>query len=182
LCPLRNSGTIRARNQFRNSPPGSPRLARRFPPVGSPRCTAHSRPRRRATVKGQQLPAIPGVPPVRQPEPLGWPVPPSKPFFFLRPGNSSSGAIEGSARRLPGSRRRAAGGPIPALPASVAAGYSPARAKSSGRSPGCAWPARPPWATLHTVKRHDGRVENVVVLKMDVPRRWPRRSKRGQWY
>ena len=38
------------------------------------------------------------------------------------------------------------------------------------------------WATLHTVKRHGGRVENVVVLEMDVPRRWLRRSKRGLWY
>jgi hypothetical protein len=39
-----------------------------------------------------------------------------------------------------------------------------------------------PWATLHTVKRHGGRVENVVVLEVTVPRRWLRRSKRGLWY
>ncbi len=37
------------------------------------------------------------------------------------------------------------------------------------------------WATLHTVKRHGGRIENVVVLAVDVPRRWLRRSKRGLW-
>jgi hypothetical protein len=38
------------------------------------------------------------------------------------------------------------------------------------------------WAALHTVKRHGGRVEDVVVLQVDVPRRWLRRSKRGLWY
>ena len=43
-------------------------------------------------------------------------------------------------------------------------------------------PDKTPWATLHTVKRHGGRVENVVVLEMNVPRSWLRRSKRGLWY
>ena len=35
------------------------------------------------------------------------------------------------------------------------------------------------WATLHTVKRHGGRVEQVVVLELNVPRRWLRRSRKG---
>src|SRR5437868_4118022 len=39
-----------------------------------------------------------------------------------------------------------------------------------------------PWAALHTVKRHGSRVETDVVLEMEVPRRWLRRSKRGLWY
>jgi hypothetical protein len=38
------------------------------------------------------------------------------------------------------------------------------------------------WAALHTIKRHGGRVEGVVILEIDVPRRWLRRSNRGLWY
>ena len=38
------------------------------------------------------------------------------------------------------------------------------------------------WAALHTIRRHGGRAENVVILEVDVPRRWLRRSKRGLWY
>ena len=37
-------------------------------------------------------------------------------------------------------------------------------------------------AALHTIKRHGGRVEGVVILEIAVPRCWPRRSKRGLWY
>ena len=55
--------------------------------------------------------------------------------------------------------------------------------KSQGRLP-VVWlhaTGKTEWATLHTVKRHGGRVENVVILKVNVPRRWLRRSKRGLW-
>jgi hypothetical protein len=38
------------------------------------------------------------------------------------------------------------------------------------------------WAALHTVKRHGGRVEQVVVLELNVPRRLLRRSRKGLWY
>jgi hypothetical protein len=38
------------------------------------------------------------------------------------------------------------------------------------------------WATLHTVKRHGGRVEEVVILEIDVPRTWLRRAHRGLRY
>ena len=38
------------------------------------------------------------------------------------------------------------------------------------------------WATLHTVKRHGGRVENVVILEVNVPRSWWRRNHRGIRY
>ena len=38
------------------------------------------------------------------------------------------------------------------------------------------------WAVLHTVKRHGGKVENVVILEIDVPRSWLRRSRRGLRY
>jgi hypothetical protein len=42
--------------------------------------------------------------------------------------------------------------------------------------------AKTAWAALPTVKRHGGRVEGVVILEIDVPRHWLRRSKRGLWY
>ena len=32
------------------------------------------------------------------------------------------------------------------------------------------------------IKRHGGRVETTVVLEVDVPRSWLRRSRRGLWY
>ena len=41
--------------------------------------------------------------------------------------------------------------------------------------------AKTAWAALHTVRRHGGRVEAVVILEIDVPRRWLRRSKKGLW-
>jgi hypothetical protein len=56
--------------------------------------------------------------------------------------------------------------------------------KSRGRLP-VVWlccPAKTAWAALHTVRRHGGRVEEVVILEVDVPRRWLRRSKKGLWY
>jgi hypothetical protein len=56
--------------------------------------------------------------------------------------------------------------------------------KSQGRLP-IVWlhvASKTPWAMLHTVKRHGGRIENVVVLEVKVPRRWLRRSRRGLWY
>jgi hypothetical protein len=56
--------------------------------------------------------------------------------------------------------------------------------KSQGKRP-AVWlhsPARSGWATLHVVKRHGGRVEDVVTLEIEVPRRWLRRHGRGVWY
>jgi hypothetical protein len=42
--------------------------------------------------------------------------------------------------------------------------------------------ARSAWAVLHTVKRHGGRIESVVILEVDVPRRWLRKAKGRLWY
>jgi len=56
--------------------------------------------------------------------------------------------------------------------------------KSRGKAP-VVWvcsPARSSWAVLHTIKRHGGRVESTVVLEIDVPRRWLRRSRKGLWF
>src|SRR5262245_13500799 len=43
-------------------------------------------------------------------------------------------------------------------------------------------PGKTAWALLHTVRRHGGRIEDVVVLEIDVPRGWLRKSRRGLWY
>lgn len=58
-------------------------------------------------------------------------------------------------------------------------------ARSKGRLPAvwfhsAAWSS---WAAMHTVRRHGGRIEAVVVLEVHVPRAWLRRSKRrGLFY
>src|SRR5262245_66481653 len=43
-------------------------------------------------------------------------------------------------------------------------------------------PSKTAWALLHTVRRHGRRIEDVVVLEIDVPRSWLRKSRRGLWY
>jgi hypothetical protein len=57
--------------------------------------------------------------------------------------------------------------------------------KSLGKLP-VVWlcsPGQSSWATLHTVKRHGGKVETVVILEVDIPRRWLKRSARKRlWY
>jgi hypothetical protein len=57
--------------------------------------------------------------------------------------------------------------------------------KSRGRLP-VVWlhsPGKTSWALLHTVKRHGGRVEDVIVFEVSVPARWLRHSpRRGLWY
>jgi hypothetical protein len=35
---------------------------------------------------------------------------------------------------------------------------------------------------LHTVRRHGGRAESVVILEVDVPRGWLRRNRWGLWH
>jgi hypothetical protein len=37
-------------------------------------------------------------------------------------------------------------------------------------------------ATLHTIKQHGGRAEAVIILLVDVPRAWLRKSRKGLWY
>jgi hypothetical protein len=56
--------------------------------------------------------------------------------------------------------------------------------KSRGKKP-VVWlhsPSCSAWAGWHTVRRHGGRIEAVVIREIDVPRRWLRRSKKGLWY
>ena len=40
-------------------------------------------------------------------------------------------------------------------------------------------PTKSAWAACHVVKRHGGRVEDVIVLEIEVPRSWLRRNRRG---
>jgi RNA:NAD 2'-phosphotransferase (TPT1/KptA family) len=42
--------------------------------------------------------------------------------------------------------------------------------------------AKTSWAVLHTIRRHGGSVEQIIVLDVNVPRRWLKRSKRGLWF
>ena len=55
--------------------------------------------------------------------------------------------------------------------------------KSRGKMP-VVWlhtPTATPWATVHVVRRHRGRVEGVVILEVDVPRGWLRRNRKRLW-
>ena len=57
-------------------------------------------------------------------------------------------------------------------------------AKSRGRLP-VVWlhtPAKSFWATLHTIKRHGGRAEAVLILLVYMPRAWLRKNRKGLWY
>jgi hypothetical protein len=42
-------------------------------------------------------------------------------------------------------------------------------------------PAASTWAALHTIKRHGGRVEGVVIREVHVPRRRLRRGRKRLW-
>jgi hypothetical protein len=56
--------------------------------------------------------------------------------------------------------------------------------KSQGRLP-VVWlhtAAMSFWATLHTIQRHGGRAEAVLILLVDVPRAWLRKNRKGLWY
>jgi hypothetical protein len=49
--------------------------------------------------------------------------------------------------------------------------------KSRGRYRAC-WlhsPERSEWAALHTVSRHGGRIEDVLIIEVEVPKAWLRR-------
>jgi hypothetical protein len=56
--------------------------------------------------------------------------------------------------------------------------------KSKGKMP-AVWlvsPSKTSWAVLHVIKRHGGKVETTVVLEVDVPRSWLRRSRKSLRY
>jgi hypothetical protein len=56
--------------------------------------------------------------------------------------------------------------------------------KSQGKKKVC-WlhtVSKSSWAVLHTVRRHGGRVQDVVIIEVEVTQRALRRSKRGLRY
>ena len=42
--------------------------------------------------------------------------------------------------------------------------------------------AKSSWAVIHTVGLHGGRIEDVLVIEVEIPRSWLRKSRRGLWY
>jgi hypothetical protein len=42
--------------------------------------------------------------------------------------------------------------------------------------------AKSDWAALHTVRRHGGRVEGIVIIEVEVPRAWLRRNRKRLWF
>lgn len=56
--------------------------------------------------------------------------------------------------------------------------------KSRGKRPAVwlAAMAKAPWAVLHVIKRHAVRAESVVILEVEVPRSWLRRSRKRLWF
>lgn len=61
-------------------------------------------------------------------------------------------------------------------------GLDPAFALQGRRAVWLHATSRTAWAVLHTVRRHGGRVEDVVVLPVRVSRRMLRRHGKGLWY
>ena len=43
-------------------------------------------------------------------------------------------------------------------------------------------PAESLWAAVHTIRRHGGRIEEVVIVEVEVPRSCLRKSRPGLWY
>jgi hypothetical protein len=69
------------------------------------------------------------------------------------------------------------------LPSILRAGLLTSRAEGKLAAVWLTAPSRTTWAVLHAIKRHGGRVETTVVLELDVPRSWVRRSARKRvWY
>ena len=67
------------------------------------------------------------------------------------------------------------------LPSILAAGLDPSRATDT---PACVWlhtPGQTPGAVLHVVERYDVPLADVILLDVQVPRRWLQRVEYGWW-
>jgi hypothetical protein len=42
-------------------------------------------------------------------------------------------------------------------------------------------PSKSSWGVLHTVRRHGGKAEDVVIVECDIPRAWLTRRAKGLW-
>ena len=69
------------------------------------------------------------------------------------------------------------------LPSIHATGLDPRRSKTKRRAVYLHTAGMSTWAMLHAVRRHGGRIEEVCIIDVDMPRSWLRRTgKRGLWY
>jgi hypothetical protein len=68
--------------------------------------------------------------------------------------------------------------PAANLPSILRSGLLTSYAKGKLPAVWACLPSRTTWAVLHVIKRHGGRVETTVVLEVDIPRSWLRRSSR----
>lgn len=69
------------------------------------------------------------------------------------------------------------------IPGIMRDGIDPKRSKGRLAAVWLHVPSRKDWAIVHTLTRHGGRVSDVVVLDVTVPRSWLRRSAwRGKYY
>jgi hypothetical protein len=68
------------------------------------------------------------------------------------------------------------------LPGIVRDGLLCSKSKGKRKAVWLCKPARCAWALLHVARRHRCHAEAVVVLEVDVPRRWLRRHAGGVYY
>ncbi len=63
------------------------------------------------------------------------------------------------------------------------AGLLPRKSRGKLRAVWAASPGRASWCVLHVVQKHRSAAERVILLEIDVPRRWMRRCNvRGLWF
>jgi hypothetical protein len=63
-------------------------------------------------------------------------------------------------------------------------GFKVAKADPNAKIKGC-WfcsPSNSAWGVLHTIRKHGARLEDVVVIEVEIPRSQLRRFRRGLWY
>jgi hypothetical protein len=68
------------------------------------------------------------------------------------------------------------------LPSILARGLLCSKSRGRLRAVWLHSPAASTCAALHTIKRHGGRVEGVVIIEVALPRRWLRRGRKRLWY
>jgi hypothetical protein len=70
------------------------------------------------------------------------------------------------------------------LPSILRDGILTAKARGAYKAVWLHDPDKAHWAALHTVRRHGGRIEDVIVLEVTVPKTWLRRhggKAKGLW-
>jgi len=72
--------------------------------------------------------------------------------------------------------------PIGNIPSILKSGLLCSKSKGKLKVVWAHVPSKSSWAAIHVVKRHGGKIEDVVVLEVDLPRSWLRRNRRGLWY